>query len=338
MPHAVVKHLDVCHILTLSLHQHIFLVKHDRFRNGKFCVWHKIMLVQHNVPCCATITVPAVCIHNACSWSPHYMHWERISVLLCSRFTTFVSCMLLLLRTLCSPVTKLSAFVARKFLFCAVSSSFHGFTGIHFHRIWFLLVIFMWANAVASADASLSAHNSIAQSFSMSKFTVSVLVGMISQTSLKLMYSEPSVDQILPVSICSDSVWSLCLANSSFRLTNSFCGLATCVLMSSVQSHCAWKNDSISILSRCVLLRSNHAHSLSQMSFALGYVNTISATDLLSVQAIMLAAFASSCCYSVSFFCCWGCASAGRTRHFRDPSVMPSGNGHAEALKSAISI
>jgi len=99
-----------------------------------------LMFVQRNVPCRITITVPAVRIHNACSWSPPYMHWERISILLCSRFTTSVPCILLLLRTLRSLVTKLFALVARKCLFCAISSSFHGFTGILFHRIQLLLV------------------------------------------------------------------------------------------------------------------------------------------------------------------------------------------------------
>jgi hypothetical protein len=44
-------------------------------------------------------------------------------------------------------------------------------------------------SAVASADANLSARNSIAQSFTISKFTLCVLVGMVSQTSLKLSYS-----------------------------------------------------------------------------------------------------------------------------------------------------
>jgi len=141
--------------------------------------------------------------------------------------------MLLLLRTLCSPMTKLFALVARKFLFCAVSSTFHGFTGFHFHRIRLLLVIFMCNERRSFSDASLSARNSIAQSFSMSKFMVFVLVGMVSQTSLKLSYSLPSVDKIRPVSIRSDSVFWLCFANSSFRSTNSFCSLATCVLISS---------------------------------------------------------------------------------------------------------
>jgi hypothetical protein len=75
---------------------------------------------------------------------------------------------------------------------------------------------------VASADANLSARNSIAQSFAMSKFTVYVLVGMVSQTSLKLSYSLPSVGKIRQVSIRSDSVFSLCFAISSFRSTNSF--------------------------------------------------------------------------------------------------------------------
>jgi len=159
-------------------------------------------------------------------------------------------------------------------------------------------------SAVASTDANLSACNSIAQSISMSKLTLCVLVGIVSQTSLKLSYPLPSVDKICSVSILSDSVFSLCFVNSSFRSTNSFYGLVTCVPMSSLQSCCAWKNNSMSILSHCVLLRSNHAHSLSEMSLALVQVNTSSATDLLSVHAIMLAALASSCHHSVSSFFC----------------------------------
>jgi hypothetical protein len=47
----------------------------------------------------------------------------------------------------------------------------------------------------------------------MSKFTVCVLVRMISQTSLKLSYSLPSVDKIHTVSIHSASVFSLCFTN-----------------------------------------------------------------------------------------------------------------------------
>jgi len=159
-------------------------------------------------------------------------------------------------------------------------------------------------STVASADANLSAHNSLAQGFLMSKLTVCVLVGMVSQTSLKLLYFLPSVDKIRPVSIHSDNIFSLCFANSSFRLTNSFHSLATCMLMSSLQSRCAWKNDSMSILSHCVIVRSNHARSLSQMSLALVQVNMSSATDLLSMHAIMLAALASSCHHSFSSFFC----------------------------------
>jgi hypothetical protein len=85
------------------------------------------------------------------------------------------------------------------------------------------------------------------------------------------------------------------------RSTNSCCSLAACVVMSSLQSHCAWKNDLLSTLSRCVLLCSNCAHSLSQMSLALVEVSMSSATDLLSVHAIMLAVLASFCHHSVPF-------------------------------------
>jgi hypothetical protein len=59
----------------------------------------------------------------------------------------------------------------------------------------------------------------------------------------------------------SDSVFALCFVNSSFRLTNSICSLATCVLMPSLQSRCAWKDDSMRTLSSCLLLRSNHAQN-----------------------------------------------------------------------------
>ena len=106
----------------------------------------------------------------------------------------------------------------------------------------------------------------------------------------------------------------------------------TCV-MSSLQSCYAWKNDSISMLSRCVLLCPNHAHSLPQMLLALVRVNTSSTTDLLCMHAIMLAALVSSCCHLVTSFFCWGCASAGRTGHFWDPSVKPSRQWVSKSIK-----
>jgi len=67
------------------------------------------------------------------------------------------------------------------------------FTFIEFD---FILPFLCVTSAVTSADANLSARDSIAQSFSISEFTVCVLVGMVSQTSLKLSYSLPSVDKI----------------------------------------------------------------------------------------------------------------------------------------------
>jgi len=90
----------------------------------------------------------------------------------------------------------------------------HEFTFIEFDFLSFSCA----TNAVASADANLLVCNSNAQSFSVSKFTVCLLVGMVSQTSLKV-YSIPSVDKIQPVNIASDSVFSLYFANLSFRLT-----------------------------------------------------------------------------------------------------------------------
>ena len=77
-------------------------------------------------------------------------------------------------------------------------------------------------SAVASADANLSARNSIAQSFAMSKFTVCVLLGMVSKTSLKLSYSLPSVDKLRPVNIRTESAFSLRFANSFFTSKNCF--------------------------------------------------------------------------------------------------------------------
>lgn len=124
---------------------------------------------------------------------------------------------------------------------------------------------------------------------------------MVSQTSLKLKYSLPSVYKIHPVSIHLGSLFLLCFTNPLFRSTNSCCSLAACVVMSSLQSLCAWKNDLLSMLSCCILLCSNCAHSLSQMSLALVEVNMSSATDLLSVHAIMLAVLASFCHHSVPF-------------------------------------
>jgi len=82
------------------------------------------------------------------------------------------------------------------------------FTFIEFD---FFLPFSRATSVVDLAEANLSARNSIAQSFSMSKFTVCVPVGMVPQTSLKLSYSLTSVDKIRPVSISSDSVISLCL-------------------------------------------------------------------------------------------------------------------------------
>ena len=81
MQHAVLKHLDISHTLTVCLYQQIFLAKHDHFRIGKFCVWHKIMFIRRNVPCHTAIAVPVVRIHTASSWSPHYMDWEYSSIL-----------------------------------------------------------------------------------------------------------------------------------------------------------------------------------------------------------------------------------------------------------------
>ena len=328
MSHAVVKHLDVYHTFTVSLHQHIFLAKHNRFRIGKFCVWHKIMFVWRNVLCCTkppsstmlALETPITCTGNASAFF-FAADLPPLSLACCCFWGYSAahqsSCLHLLQGNFCF------AWSAPLFM------DLLEFTFIEFNFLSFL----------CAANANVPACNSVAQSFSMRKFTVCVLVGMVSQTSLKLSYSFPSVDKIRPVSIRSDSVVSLCCTNSSFALRNSFCSLATCVLMSSLQSHCAWKNASMSILSHCVLLRSNRVHCLSQMSLALVQViNMHSATDLSSVHVIMLAALVSSCCHLVSSFFCWGWASAGRTGHFRDHQWCLLGNGHAEALKSAISI
>jgi len=69
----------------------------------------------------------------------------------------------------------------------------------------------------------------------------------------------------------------------------------------------------MSMLSRCVLLLSIRAHSLSKMSLAL-------------VQSKKFRyRFAQRACYNaINSFFCRGCACAGRTGHIRDPSEMPS--------------
>jgi len=221
------------------------------------------------------------------------MSWRRISILLCSRFIMSVLCMLLLLRTLRSPMTKLFALVARKFLFCAVSFSFCGLTGIHFHRIR-LLVIFM-----CNERCSFSRCQFVSSKFNCTEF--------LSEQIHLLCANRNGIPDILEIVI----FFTKCGQNSSsqhmFRqciftvlhqfvvYIDSLCSLVTCVLISSLQSHYAWKNDSVSILSRCVHLHSNCARSLSQMSLALVQVNTSSATDLLRAHAMMLAALASSC-------------------------------------------
>jgi len=124
--------------------------KYDRFRIGEFCVWHKVMFVRRNVTYRTAVTVQAVRFQNVCSWIPHYMQWERISILTWTRFTNSVPCMLTFLRTFGRPDTKRFALVARKFLFFAISSSFLGFTGIHFRKIRPFLVILSGCHFIES--------------------------------------------------------------------------------------------------------------------------------------------------------------------------------------------
>jgi hypothetical protein len=73
------------------------------------------------------------------------MRHEIINILLYSRFTTF-------------------ALVAKKFLFCAFSSSFFADLRELNSIGFYLLASSRTMNAVASADASVSARTSIAQS------------------------------------------------------------------------------------------------------------------------------------------------------------------------------
>ena len=60
------------------------------------------------------------------------------------------------------------------------------------------------------------------------------LIVMVCHTSLKLT-SLPSVDKICPVRVLSDTAFSLCFINSSYRLTKCFCSL-TIYVLSSLQS------------------------------------------------------------------------------------------------------
>ena len=102
----------------------------------KYCIFgimcHVALLSQYQLPAFTlfALEAPITCTTNA-------------SAFFFAADLPPIPCMLLLLRALCSPVTELFALIARKFLFCVISSSFHWFTGIHFYRIWLLLVIFM---------------------------------------------------------------------------------------------------------------------------------------------------------------------------------------------------
>jgi len=123
------------------------------------------------------------------------------------------------------------------------------------------------------------------------------------------------------VNISSDSVFTLCFANSSFSSTNSFYSLASCVLMSSLHSRHAWKYDSMSMLSRCVLLCSKPCTQLIPNVFSTGAINRRSATHLLIEHAVMLLVPFSAEAVHVQ---------AG---HFRDPSVMPSRQWTRKSIK-----
>ena len=222
--HMLLWNVDVLSYACIST---FFLAKHDRFRISKFCVWHKIMFVQRNVLCLTAIIVRAVRIHKPPLRAlGTHQHSSLQSIYhLCPLHAAafedtpqlWPSCLHLLQGDFC--------FARSAPLFMDLLE----FTFIEFN---FFLSFSSATSAVALADANLSANNSTAQSFSMSNFTVCVLVGMISHTSLKL-YSVPSVNKIRPV-----SVFSLCFTKLWFRSTNSFCSLATCVLISSLQSRC----------------------------------------------------------------------------------------------------
>ena len=135
--HAVVKHLGVYHALTYACISIFFLpnTKISGMENfvydTKYCLFRAMCRV-------ALLSQYQLSASTVLLLKPHYMHQESISII-CSRCTS-VPCMLLLLRALHSPVTKLFALVARKFV-SRDQLSFCGFTGIPFRRIR-LLVFF----------------------------------------------------------------------------------------------------------------------------------------------------------------------------------------------------
>jgi hypothetical protein len=87
-------------------------------------------LFRLNVLCRTAITVPAVFIHTLRCWRL-ITSIRNESAFSFAADLPHTNYMLPLLRTIRSPVTKFFALVPRKFLFCAISTSYRRFTGIH---------------------------------------------------------------------------------------------------------------------------------------------------------------------------------------------------------------
>jgi hypothetical protein len=194
MPRAIVKNLDVCHTLTVRQHQHIFLAKHDRFRIGELCVWHKILFVRGNVPCRTTIKVSADRFHTLCFWSSPTCTRNP------SAFVFAVDLPPLSPACCCfwghSTAQWLSFLHLLQGNFCFARSVplFVDLLEFIFVEFDFFLSFSCATNTVASTYVYFSAGNSTARSFSMSIF-IFFFVGMVFQTVLILSYSLPSVDK-----------------------------------------------------------------------------------------------------------------------------------------------
>ena len=179
MPHSVVKRLDVYYILTVCLLQHIFIAKHDRFRIGEYCVWHKkcffglmcrVAPLSHTscqLPQCLLLKPPL-----------HSMGTHQLSSLqsICQLYPMHAD----IFKDNAQASDQIVCTCCTKISFFAISSSLLTFTGIRFRRIRLFLFIFMWNERRSFTDVILSACNSISQSFSMNNLTVCLLVGIVS--------------------------------------------------------------------------------------------------------------------------------------------------------------
>jgi len=288
MTRAIVKNLDAYHTLTVCLHQHIFIAKHDRFRIGELCVWHKVLFVRGNVPCRITIKVPAVRFHTPYFWSsPTCTRKPSAFVfaadlpslpLLAAAFEATPQVSDRVVLTCCKEISVLRD----QFFF---SWSLLEFIFVEFD---FLLSFTCAKNTVILADASLPAGSSIAQSFLMSIFMFFCSYECYPKQSWNCRIPYQVWHNIRAANRSSKSVLALCFSNSSFKSTNNFLQLRvmrTSIFFAFPLCLEVRLNEHVKPLRTTTL---NPCTQLIQNVFSTGAINRISATDSLSVLAIML--------------------------------------------------